>query len=33
VAHSLSQAITYSALQIVEKPEGERSEIFVIIDI
>jgi hypothetical protein len=27
------QAITYSAMQIMEKPEGERSEVFVIIDI
>lgn len=27
------KAITYSAMQIMEKPEGERSEVFVIIDI
>jgi SHS2 domain-containing protein len=27
------KAITYSAMQILEKPDGERSEVYVIIDI
>jgi len=27
------QAITYSAMQIVEKPDGERSQVYVIVDI
>jgi len=27
------KAITYSAMQIVEKPDGERSQVYVIVDI